>query len=56
LGLIGFVLLGWVSARRDATWMLLTDAGAGLGGAVVLLGLLAVFGKAESGVGAAEPG
>jgi MFS family permease len=48
------LVLGWVSASRDATWMLLTDAGAGLAGAAVLLGLLALFGKAASGVGAAE--
>jgi MFS family permease len=46
------LVLGWVSASRGATWMLLADAGAGLLGAAVLLGLLALFGKAASGVGA----
>ena len=43
------LLLGWVSASHGATWMLLVDAGAGLAGALVLLGLLALFGKAAGG-------
>lgn len=50
------LVLGWVSASHGATWMLLADAGAGLAGAAVLLGLLALFGKAASGVGAVEAG
>ena len=47
------LVLGWVSASHGPTWMLLVDAGAGLAGAVVLVGLLAAFGKRASGVGAA---
>ena len=48
------LLLGWVSARHGATWMLLVDAGAGFAGAAALLALLAVFGREASGVAAAE--
>ena len=44
------LLLGWVSEKYGATWMLLTDAGAGIVGAIVLLLLLAAFGKAASGL------
>lgn len=48
------LVLGWVSTHHGVTWMLLADAGAGLAGAAVLVGLLALFGKAAGGVRAAE--